>query len=422
MNKEMNNLPVVMTGVGGILAIMVSLSLSWQFAASLGDGLVVSVMMVVAIMAWNIPEFFGVFWILYAKAYQNAFLFLIACLLFMGGIAINITAGLSFMAQTVADKESEILRQSDIYQAALQARKNALARAENMAVSDSEYKTAVQELSAAKKEAENFYNQNATNTNGTVVGTVRQAINRYGCNGYYGSLCAQADIYKTRAYEAGKIISAYKEYKNSLSYADELAAKPLPKATVNTALPGFVTISKVTGIEIDAIRAFFSVFFGVAIEILAVTLTAMFGYFVNQSNRKTHINIPIKALMGDQPQTEVYATAQKNEGFGFIPPKNESKDKKCKNSHTDGESAIRTENLPYGRRFCHTDGDFDILSVQNGRTDGRTDEDCIVIKLRDLMKKYGLTNITRDEARELLTGAVRFSNNQWPKIKARLKE
>ena len=303
--KDGNPLPlpvVTLTGVAGALAAFVSMSFSYAFGVSLGDTLFMQVAMVALLFSWQIAEFTAAFWFGYALQSLSVGKTIVAVVLFAGGIAINWTAGQSFLSARVDQIETQRLKESDSYQMALAQRQQAADKAQSLAVSDNTAIDARARLAQLENELQTFLNSPAKNSGGIAVGTVASVIGRYGCNGYYSGYCAERDRIENQMHEYRLVLDQFTAYQGAKSHADNLAAGELPTGAKSATLPGIQNLATTLNQPVEKVRAYFNSVLGAACEVAALAMLWLFGSFIAQlKNGQTGNSIPPAQVRKNEP-------------------------------------------------------------------------------------------------------------------------
>ncbi len=283
---QMSNTVVVFTGGAGlaIAACSFALSVSYGFAMGKGSPLL-SLVFAMIFGAISIAEFVSAYWLERWLSSRNAFLFLIAGVLMAVGVMTSIIAGQALIASKIDEIKSQRVMASDAYQSAVARREQAMNLAQQLAVSDLEYQTAVTAANRANERGQQ------------IISAVNPSYSD--CSAWPHALCSQVGAYKTKTnqlnqqlssyfnefQQAQPVINRYNQYQAANQRANELLKNPLPNAT-QAELPHVKWLAAVTGVNPDLLEARLYI----TLAIIAEFVGLMLLFFYGEETRKISFN------------------------------------------------------------------------------------------------------------------------------------
>ncbi len=283
---QMSNTVVVFTGCAGLAIAACSFALSVSYGFTMGSSSqLLSLVFAMIFGAISIAEFVSAYWLERWLSSRNAFLFLVAGVLMAVGVMTSIIAGQALIASKIDEVKSQRVMASDAYQAAVAQRDNAMNLAQQLAISDSEYQTAV----AAAKRAHERGKQMISTSNSSYSD----------CSAWPHALCSQVGAYKTKTNQLNQqlssyfnefqqtqlVIERYNQYQAANQRAKELLENPLPSAT-QAELPHVKWLSAVTGVDPELLEARLYI----TLAIIAEFVGLMLLFFYGEETRKTSLN------------------------------------------------------------------------------------------------------------------------------------
>ncbi len=283
---QMSNTVVVFTGCAGLAIAACSFALSVSYGFTMGSSSqLLSLVFAMIFGAISIAEFVSAYWLERWLSSRNAFLFLVAGVLMAVGVMTSIIAGQALIASKIDEVKSQRVMASDAYQSAVARRDNAMNLAQQLAISDSEYQSAV----TTAKRAHERGKQMISSSNPSYSD----------CSAWPHALCSQVGAYKTKTNQlnqqlashfnefqpAQAVIDRYNQYQAANQRAKELLENPLPSAT-QAELPHVKWLSAVTGVDPELLEARLYI----TLAIIAEFVGLMLLFFYGEETRKTSLN------------------------------------------------------------------------------------------------------------------------------------
>ena len=294
---QMSNTVVVFTGCAGLAIAACSFALSVSYGFTMGSSSqLLSLVFAMIFGAISIAEFVSAYWLERWLSSRNAFLFLVAGVLMAVGVMTSIIAGQALIASKIDEVKSQRVMASDAYQAAVAQRDNAMDLAQQLAVSDSEYQSAVTTAKRAHERGQRIISSSNSSYSD--------------CSAWPRALCSQVGAYKTKTNQLNQQLSAhfnefqqaqlvierYNQYQAANQRAKELLENPLPSAT-QAELPHVKWLSAVTGVDPELLEARLYI----TLAIIAEFVGLMLLFFYGEETRKTSLNPNSKNSSGHFP-------------------------------------------------------------------------------------------------------------------------
>ena len=283
---QMSNTVVVFTGCAGLAIAACSFALSVSYGFTMGSSSqLLSLVFAMIFGAISIAEFVSAYWLERWLSSRNAFLFLVAGVLMAVGVMTSIIAGQALIASKIDEVKSQRVMASDAYQAAVAQRDNAMNLAQQLAISDSEYQSAVTTANRAHEKGKRIISSSNPSYSD--------------CSAWPHALCSQVGAYKTKTNQLNQqlssyfnefqqtqlVIERYNQYQAANQRAKELLENPLPSAT-QAELPHVKWLSAVTGVDPELLEARLYI----TLAIIAEFVGLMLLFFYGEETRKTSLN------------------------------------------------------------------------------------------------------------------------------------
>lgn len=268
-----------LTGVGAFLLALCSVGLSIGFALTLATSFFIGVLFVALFLGFCVAEFTASFYLAKSWADRKVGLVAASIWLLIGGVLISIIAGQAMIAQKVDEAEAKRMQSSAAYQQALQARENAQAKVENLAINKDSVNTAEAELTTLQTELTALEEQRAQaveRRDNCPSNWFTKCINP--ANAEIKELDNKINIATNAVAKEQALLQQYTDYQTAKSYAAELQEQPLPTAAKTDAtLPGIRALANVLSLPVETIASHVFLFLAVFGEISSIILFYLWG-------------------------------------------------------------------------------------------------------------------------------------------------
>lgn len=268
-----------LTGLGAFMMALCSIGLSIGFSLSLATSIFIGVLFVSLFTGFCIAEFTASFHL--AKAWNDGRLGRVGAAIFLlfGGATISIIAGQALIAAKVDEAQAKRMQASEVYQQALQARKQADEQVKRLAIDGSvatQAKESLAQFESSLLTLQAKREQVVTRLNACPPDYLKKCINPL--NAEINSLDSELSATKTAINKEKNILSQFDRYQSAKSYSETLQKQPLPAAVVNdSVLPGIKALSIVLGIPSDVVNAHVFLFLAVFGELGGIILFYLWG-------------------------------------------------------------------------------------------------------------------------------------------------
>lgn len=268
-----------LTGLGAFMMALCSIGLSIGFSLSLATSIFIGVLFVSLFTGFCIAEFTASFHL--AKAWNDGRLGRVGAAIFLliGGATISIIAGQALIAAKVDEAQAKRMQASEVYQQALQTRKQADEQVKQWAVDGSIVTQAQEKLARFESDLATLKSQQeqvVQRRNACPLNHLTKCINP--ANLEITTLDAKLAVTQGAIDKERAIISQFERYKNAKSYSESLQNQPLPPTVVNdSVLPGIKALSIVLGIPTEVVGAHVFLFLAVFGELGGIILFYLWG-------------------------------------------------------------------------------------------------------------------------------------------------
>ncbi|EIJ41843.1 hypothetical protein BegalDRAFT_0936 [Beggiatoa alba B18LD] len=279
----------------GICSATASVLLNTAYAISLSVNVFTLLVFLIMWISFDLAKFGATSVMVAFWQSGSVGLAIITALLIPVLIGFSLFSGQGLLSKAFDTQETERLQASDAYLSAKEAQRLAQEKASSLAIDESSVERAKQRLTELNQQIQGIVASNAGYMSyNDGVCTAKTDNKGVQFKSRTDSACSLIMPLYEALKEQQAVINQYQQYQGALSYVQSLKAEPLPLANHSTVDPSIMSLSQVTGVDVQTAKAWMFHIAALILELVQIVFFTAYGTF--KGGKQFELNDMISAV------------------------------------------------------------------------------------------------------------------------------